>query len=58
MKVSTEFIDYANVWTAVDSDTYDGAPDADPENQIIGYGKTEAEAIIDLDEQIKEFENS
>lgn len=39
-------------WSAIDSDTYDGAPDG-PVHPI-GYGRTEAEAIADLLEQIEE----
>jgi hypothetical protein len=31
---------------AYDADTYDGAPDAGP--QIVGYGRTRAEAIMDF----------
>ena len=34
-------------WTAVNEDTYDGAPDSSTRNQI-GRGKTERDAIIDL----------
>jgi hypothetical protein len=34
-------------WSAVDDDTYDGAPDSGNRNQI-GYGATEQEAIDDL----------
>lgn len=34
-------------WSAIDSDTYDGAPDSPNRNQI-GYGATEQEAIEDL----------
>lgn len=36
-------------WSAIDYDTYGGEP-SDP----IGYGKTEAEAIADLEGQIEE----
>ena len=32
-------------WTAVDSDSYDGAPDS---HSPVGYGRTENEAITDL----------
>ncbi len=39
-------------WSAIDADTYDGAPDSPTRNQI-GYGKTEAEAIEDLKEQLE-----
>lgn len=34
-------------WTAIDDDTYNGAPDSGNRHQI-GYGATEAEAIADL----------
>lgn len=34
-------------WSAVDDDTYDGAPDSGNRNQI-GYGATEEAAIADL----------
>lgn len=39
-------------WSAVDDDTYDGAPDSGNRNQI-GYGATEQEAIADLMEQLE-----
>lgn len=39
-------------WCCYDDNTYDGAPDADP--QVVGWGKTEAEAIADFWEQWKE----
>jgi hypothetical protein len=52
MKISTHCIyppipirDYD--WSAIDSDTYDGAPDSRNRAQI-GYGRTEQEAITDL----------
>lgn len=38
-------------WSAVDDDTYDGAPDSPTRGQI-GHGATEAEAIADLLEQL------
>lgn len=34
-------------WSAVDEDTYDGAPDSGTRHQI-GYGRTREEAIADL----------
>lgn len=34
-------------WTAT-FDDYDGSPDALPEQALIGYGRTEGEAIEDL----------
>ncbi len=40
-------------WSAVDDDTYDGAPDSGNRNQV-GYGATEAEAVADLMEQLDE----
>jgi hypothetical protein len=42
-------------WSAVDDDTYDGAPDTHPPCPI-GRGATEAEAVADLLEQIAEAE--
>ncbi len=36
-------------WCAYDDDTYDGSP-----GQRVGYGKTEADAINDLLEQVDE----
>lgn len=35
-------------WTAVDLETYDGAPDTTIPFNCIGYGDTEPEAIVDL----------
>ena len=40
-------------WSAIDGDTYDGAPDTHPPCPV-GWGATEAEAIADLLEQIEE----
>lgn len=40
-------------WSAIDADTYDGAPDTHPRCPI-GYGATEAEARADLAEQLAE----
>jgi hypothetical protein len=40
-------------WYAIDDDTYDGAPDAGRAGTM-GLGKTEAEAIADLIEQLSE----
>lgn len=54
MKIRTHF-EYPPIplrcfdWSAVDDDTYDGAPDC---NCPIGRGVTEQEAIDDLLEQI------
>jgi hypothetical protein len=39
-------------WSAIDDDTYDGAPDAGP--QAVGYGATEAEAVADLMAQLED----
>jgi hypothetical protein len=38
-------------WSAVDDDTYDGAPDS---NCPIGYGATEEEARADLIEKLED----
>lgn len=35
-------------WSAIDADTYDGAPDSWPRARCVGYGATEQEAIDDL----------
>ncbi len=42
-------------WSAIDSDTYDGALDAPP--QKVGYGSTEQEAIEDLQSQTSEVQS-
>ena len=39
-------------WCAYDEDTYDGAPDGGP--QIVGWGRTEAEAVAHFREQWEE----
>lgn len=39
-------------WQAI-TDDYDGAPDAGWPSNCIGYGKTEAEAIADLHDQME-----
>jgi hypothetical protein len=44
---------YSDLWTAIESDTYDGAEDAGA-CRTIGQGKTEAEAVADLIEQFEE----
>ena len=41
-------------WSAIDSDTYDGAPDASRQARAQGHGATEQEAIEDLQEQLAE----
>ena len=38
-------------WSAIDADSYDGAPDSPTRNQI-GYGATETEATEDLKAQL------
>jgi hypothetical protein len=58
MKIRTEFVhppipDRRFDWSAVDDDTYDGAEDSGNRN-MIGYGKTEQEAIADLMAKIEE----
>lgn len=40
-------------WSAIDADTYDGAPDTIPACPI-GYGATEDAAIADLLDQIED----
>lgn len=37
-------------WSAIDDDTYDGAPDS---RSPVGWGFTEGEAIQDLKEQLR-----
>lgn len=39
-------------WSAIDEDTYDGAPDSGTRHQI-GYGRTEADAIKELMEMFE-----
>jgi hypothetical protein len=41
-------------WSAIDSDTYDGAPDSPRRARAQGFGSTEEEAIQDLREQLEE----
>ena len=52
MNITTEVM-YNGEWCAIDSDTYDGAPDS---GHPVGVGKTEIEAIRDLLELIEESE--
>ena len=40
-------------WYAIDSSTYDGAPDSTTRHQI-GFGRTEAEAVQNLLEILNE----
>lgn len=61
MKIRTDYwkkpVPFRNFdWDAIDADTYDGAPDAGPRSQVIGYGATEQEAIDDLLEKLAEFD--
>jgi hypothetical protein len=55
MKIKTEDHGWSvyegQVWTAIDDDTYDGAPDS---HSPVGWGHTEMDAINDLVEQIVE----
>jgi hypothetical protein len=58
MRITTEFWpkpipDRRFDWSAIDADTYDGAEDSSNRNQI-GYGRTKAEAIADLLEQLED----
>lgn len=58
MRIRTDYVfppipDRSCDWSAIDEDTYDGAPDTHPPCPI-GRGATEAEAIADLLEQIQE----
>lgn len=58
MKIRTSF-DYPPIplrdfdWSAWDEDTYDGAEDSSTRHQI-GYGRTEAEAIVALKEMLED----
>lgn len=57
MKIRTEYvhppIPHRNFdWSAVDEDTYDGAPDSSTRHHI-GWGATEADAIADLKELLE-----
>jgi len=40
-------------WLAVDDDTYAGAPDTKWPANCVGYGRTEAEAVADLLDQLE-----
>lgn len=46
----TGYAPKAESWYAIDTSTYDGAPDAGP--QHVGYGPTAEAAIADLQEQL------
>lgn len=59
MNIRTEFIyppipDRRFDWSAIDADTYDGAPDTKHPFNAIGYGRTEQEAIADLLSQLED----
>jgi len=43
-------------WSAIDSDTYDGAKDSSNRHQV-GYGRTEREAIANLMEILADAED-
>jgi hypothetical protein len=51
MKIKTEFhpTPRGGEWTAIDEDTYDGH-----ESHMLGWGKTEQEAIEDLERLFEE----
>jgi predicted RNase H-like HicB family nuclease len=55
MKIRTSrcYSDEPYEWSAIDDDTYDGAEDSS-NRHMIGFGKTEAEAIADLERLIQE----
>lgn len=42
-------------WTAIDQDTYDGAPDSNGYCLIVGRGPTEVDAVKDLCTQMVEW---
>lgn len=52
MKIAVEYESTPALFYAYLPDEYDGAPDAGP--QLIGYGKTKAEALRELADQIEE----
>jgi hypothetical protein len=54
MKLTYQWNDFGPKCSCVDSDEYDGAPDAGP--QLVGQGDTEAEALADFHEQRLERE--
>ena len=58
MKIRTDHVfppipDRSMDWSAIDEDSYDGAPDTHPPCPV-GWGRTEAEAVADLLEQMEE----
>jgi hypothetical protein len=58
MKILTDFVHppiplRGFDWSAIDSDTYDGAEDSGNRHQI-GWGETEQQAIDDLLEKLSE----
>lgn len=61
MKIRTEYWpkpipDRRFDWSAIDDDSYDGAPDSSTRNEI-GYGITQYDAIKELIEILKEKED-
>jgi len=53
MKIRTALSAGPDRWLAVDDDTYDGAEDSS-NRHMIGYGRTEEEAIEDLKRLFRE----
>ena len=61
MRIRTSFVyppipDRRWDWSAVDDETYDGSDESRGRARVIGYGRTEAEAIADLKQQLAEYE--
>ncbi len=52
MKIETIWQSTPRLWLAIDSETYDGAPDSKQNTR--GVGATEREAINDLLQQLEE----
>ena len=48
----TESITLDHRFSCIDSNTYDGAPDAGP--QVVGYGPTEIDALRDFVNQLED----
>jgi hypothetical protein len=57
MNIVTEEV-HAGLWTAMDSDTYDGAPDTTGPNSFIGSGGTELDAVLNLIQRLQDWEDS
>ncbi len=58
MKIKTERLRYvptSMAWSAIDEDTYDGAPDCIGPEHCVGTGPTEIDAICDLMDQLKQY---